>query len=133
MRLRTGTRKFLPKFLGPFQVVKRIGDLAYRLALPPSMGRTHNVFHVSLLIPFEAFPDQPLLPMPVLMDGTYEMEVERVLSHRDVKVLQKSRRIKQEYLVKFTVYGHEHNAWIPVSDCKDIQDLVQEYFHSFKE
>lgn len=132
MRIRTGTRKFLPKFLGPFQVDKRIGDLAYRLALPPSMGRTHNVFHVSLLRPFKASPDQPLPPMPVLMDGTYEMEVERVLSHRDVKISQKSRRTKREYLVKFAGYGHEHNTWIPVSDCKDIQDLIQEYFHSLK-
>ena len=71
--------------------------------------------------------------MPVLMDGTYEMEVESVLSHRNVKVSQKSRKTKREYLVKFAGYGHEHNTWIPVSDCKDIQDLVQVYFRSLKE
>ena len=61
MRIRTGTRKFLPKFLGPFQVVKRIGDLAYRLALHPSMGRTHDVFHVSLLRPFKASREELLI------------------------------------------------------------------------
>ena len=45
MRIRKGgTRKLLPKFLGPFEVLKRIGSLAYQLALPPSLGKTHPVF-----------------------------------------------------------------------------------------
>lgn len=43
------TKKFSPKFIGPFQVLQTIGQVAYRLELPDSMARLHPVVHVSLL------------------------------------------------------------------------------------
>ena len=39
----------LPRFIGPFEILERIGTVAYRLALPPSMSGVHEVFHVSML------------------------------------------------------------------------------------
>ena len=41
--------KLAPRFVGPFEILERIGPVAYRLALPPSLSRNHNVFHVSVL------------------------------------------------------------------------------------
>ena len=35
--------------MGPFEILERIGPVAYRLALPPSLARIHDVFHVSVL------------------------------------------------------------------------------------
>ena len=40
--------KLAPRFCGPFQILERIGPVAYRLALPSHI-RVHNFFHVSLL------------------------------------------------------------------------------------
>ena len=37
------------RFIGPFEILERIGTVAYRLALPPSMLGVHEVFHVSML------------------------------------------------------------------------------------
>ena len=48
--VRFGKRgKLSPRFIGPFEILERIGTVAYRLALPPSMSGVHEVFHVSVL------------------------------------------------------------------------------------
>jgi hypothetical protein len=50
-----GTKRFLvkgklaPRYVGPYQITKRIGSLAYQLALPEAMAGVHPVFHVSQL------------------------------------------------------------------------------------
>ena len=41
--------KLSPRFIGPFEMLERIGIVAYRLVLPPNMSGVHEVFHVSML------------------------------------------------------------------------------------
>ena len=41
--------KLSPRFIGPFQIMDRVGAVAYRIALPPSLSGVQNVFHVSML------------------------------------------------------------------------------------
>ena len=48
--VRFGNRgKLLSWFVGPFEILERVGTVAYRLALPPSMSGVHEVFHVFML------------------------------------------------------------------------------------
>jgi hypothetical protein len=37
------------RYIGPFEVIERIGPVAYRLTMPPHLAKIHDVFHVSLL------------------------------------------------------------------------------------
>ena len=41
--------KLSPRFIGPFEILSRVGEVAYKLALPPSLSVVHPVFHVSML------------------------------------------------------------------------------------
>jgi len=41
--------KLSPRFIGPFEVLERLGEVAYRLALPPSLHGVHDGFHISQL------------------------------------------------------------------------------------
>jgi len=41
--------KLSPQFVGPFEILEMKGSVAYRLALPPSLARMHDVFHVFVL------------------------------------------------------------------------------------
>nr|GFC69345.1 putative reverse transcriptase domain-containing protein [Tanacetum cinerariifolium] len=41
--------KLSPRFIRPFEILDRVGEFSYRLALPPQLSHVHNVFHVSLL------------------------------------------------------------------------------------
>ena len=48
--VRFGKRgKLSPRFIGPFEILERMGSVAYQLALPPSMSGVREVFHVSML------------------------------------------------------------------------------------
>ena len=38
-----------PKYIGPFEIIERVGTVVYRLALPPSLAGVHEVFHVSMI------------------------------------------------------------------------------------
>nr|GFC03446.1 putative reverse transcriptase domain-containing protein [Tanacetum cinerariifolium] len=50
--------KLNPRYVGPFKVLERVGDVAYKLDLPKELSRVHNTFHVSNMKNYHA--DEPL-------------------------------------------------------------------------
>ena len=66
--------KLSPRFIGPFEILGRIGVVAYRLALPPSMSSVHEVFHVSMLRKYTPDPAHVVDwgQIEVDTDGTFE-------------------------------------------------------------
>ena len=55
--IRFGKRgKLSSRYIGPFEVLERVGTVAYRLALPPSLLSVHVVFHVSMLRKYTPYP-----------------------------------------------------------------------------
>lgn len=46
--MRIGRRwELSPKFIGPYEIVERVGNVTYKLALPNELGNVHDVFHIS--------------------------------------------------------------------------------------
>ena len=43
------SRKLTPRFIGPFEILKSVGPVAYQVALPPFLSNLHSVFHISQL------------------------------------------------------------------------------------
>ena len=64
--------KLTPRFMGPFEIIERVGPLAYRLDLPPHLSGIHN--HVSMLRKYEPDPSQVIMwtETPLWEDLTYE-------------------------------------------------------------
>ena len=48
--------KLSPRFIEPFEILERVGTVAYRLSLPPSLSGVHEVFHVSILRKYTPYP-----------------------------------------------------------------------------
>ncbi|GKA17778.1 putative reverse transcriptase domain-containing protein [Tanacetum coccineum] len=91
--VRFGKRgKLNPRYVGPFKVLEKVGEVAYKLELPEELSRVHNTFHVSNLKKCHA--DEPLA---VLLDGLHLDDklhfVEEPLEivGREVKRLKRSR------------------------------------------
>jgi hypothetical protein len=72
-----------PKCLGPFKVLDRVGNLDYRLELPPTMD-LHNVFHVDWLTytTINKMYGKLPQPKPIEIDGNLEFEVEKILNSK---------------------------------------------------
>ena len=73
--VRFGKRgKLSPRFIRPFEILERVGTVAYRLALSPSMSSVHEVFHVSMLWRYTPDPAHVVDwgEIEVDTDGTFE-------------------------------------------------------------
>ena len=84
--VRFGKRdKLSLRFIGPFEILERVGTVAYRLALPPSMPGVHEVFHVSMLQRYT--PDPAYVvdwgEIEVNTDGTFEEGPVCIMDSRD--------------------------------------------------
>ncbi|KAL4039222.1 hypothetical protein IC575_002871 [Cucumis melo] len=95
--------KLSPRFVGPFEILERIGPVAYRLALPPSLSTVHDVFHVSMLKKYVSDPSYVVDYEPLEIDEnlSYTEQPVEVLA-REVKTL----RNKEIPLVKVLWWNH---------------------------
>lgn len=115
------SRKLDSKKLGPFQILDKVGNLAYRLELPDSM-EIHPVFHVSLLEKFvpNRHPQRTVAPPPdptVTAGGEELYTVERILDSR-------WQRDSLQYFVHWEGYPIEERTWAHASDLSDQDPLV---------
>ena len=66
--------KLSPRFIGPYEVIEKVGPVAYRLALPPDLEKIHNVFHVSMIQRYRSGPSHVVSSetIELKLDLTYE-------------------------------------------------------------
>ncbi|KAL5542399.1 hypothetical protein UlMin_010109 [Ulmus minor] len=77
--------KLSPRYIGPFEILERIGKVAYKLALPSELSTVHNVFHVSMLRKYISDPSHVLEsePIEIREDLTYEEQPVQILDRKD--------------------------------------------------
>jgi len=96
--------KLSPCYIRPFEILERVGPVAYRLALPLSLDVVHNVFHVSMLRKYILDPSHVI---------TYEpLQIQENLTYEEIPVKLLDRKVqelctKSIPLVKFLWRNHE--------------------------
>ena len=94
--VRFGKRgKLSSRFIGPFEILERVGTVAYRLAFSPSMSGVQEVFHVSMLRKYT--PDLAHVvdwgEITVDTDGTFEEGPVRIMDSQDQVLRHKTVRL----------------------------------------
>ncbi|XP_057975433.1 uncharacterized protein LOC131162844 [Malania oleifera] len=79
--------KLSPRFIGPFEILDKVGLVAYRLALPPVLSRIHNVFHVAML--------RKYVPDPSHVINYDELEISDSLGYEEVPVQILDRKVQE--------------------------------------
>ena len=111
--LRFGKRgKLSPRYIEPYEIVSKVGQVAYKLKLPPELSRIHDTFHVSILRKFIPDPLHVLREQPVQLKEslTYEETPVQIVDCKE-QVL----RSKVIPLVNVLWKNHEREAatWEP--------------------
>nr|GEY91607.1 hypothetical protein [Tanacetum cinerariifolium] len=75
----------IPHFIGPFEILDLVGEVSYRLPLPPQLSHVHNVFYVSLLRGYKYHPLHVIsYPLDQIhADLSYVKEPEAILDRQD--------------------------------------------------
>jgi Chromo (CHRromatin Organisation MOdifier) domain len=87
--------------------------------------RIHDVFHVSLLKPYRSDGSVQPPPLPKVINGELDYEVEAVLAHWEKK--GRGRQVKREYLVKWVGDEDINNTWEPEDNLEHAREALQAY------
>ena len=109
--LRFGQKgKLARRYIGPYEILSKIGDVAYRLALPPELSGVHNVFHVSMLKKYVPNPSHVLQhePLEIREDASY---VEKPVRIVDTKEQELRNRTIHWVKVQWKNHEPEEATW----------------------
>lgn len=103
--IRVGNRgKLSPRYVGPFEITARVGTVAYRLALPPSLGGLHDVFHVSQLRRY--VPD----PSHVLDHSELEVGPDLRVAEAPVSILARCEKVLRGRTIPLVRVAWSHHS-----------------------
>lgn len=116
--------KLAPRYIRPFPVLARRGEVAYKLELPPQLSDVHDVFHVSQLKKCLRVPEEqmPLEAVDLQEDLTYK--------EQPIKILEVSERVTRSKILRFckvqwSNHTEEEATW------EREEDLKAEFPHIF--
>ena len=115
-----GKNKFAPSFYRPYQINKKISQIAYNLSLP-DRSRVRNVFHVSCLKKaLDRHQSTQTTLLTVDDKGRVILEPKGILSTRERKL---RRRTIKEYLIKWKDLLEEKASWETEAFCQQHPSL----------
>jgi hypothetical protein len=96
--------KLSPRYIGPFLIFRRVGEMTYQLELPASLSNVHNVFHVSQLKKCLRVPEEqlPMEELGVQGDLTY--------TEYPIKILDTLTRVTRNKVIKMCKVQWSHHG-----------------------
>ncbi|XP_044415762.1 uncharacterized protein, partial [Triticum aestivum] len=119
--------KLAPRFVGPYRILQRMGEVAYKLELPEGLSGVHDVFHVSQLKKCHAemaeVPLRDTVPLEAIQlkdDLTYE--------EKPIKILEHASRVTRSKVIKFCKVQWSHHTEDEATWERE-EDLLKDHPH----
>ena len=96
--------KLAPRYIGPFRILAKRGEVAYQLELPPHLSRVHDVFHVSQLR--HCFSD----PIRGVDHETLDLQDNLTYREYPVRILDQAERVTRRQNIKFLKVQWSHHS-----------------------
>ena len=96
--------KLALRYIGPYEILDRVGKVSYRLALPPHLSQVHPVFHISLL--------QKYVPNEMHVLPVQEILIRDDLSYEEQPVAivdRQIRKLRRKEIVMLKIQWQRHN------------------------
>ncbi|XP_059310961.1 uncharacterized protein LOC132062404 [Lycium ferocissimum] len=117
-------RKLSPRFISTYEIVRKIGTVAYELKLPSDMAIVHPAFNISMLRLYKPDPSHVLNPKDIeINEGlTYE--------EKPVQILDRQvRRLRTKDVASVNVLWRNHNTEEATWEAEE--DMKKRYLHLF--
>jgi hypothetical protein len=96
--------KLTPRYLSPFKIISRKGEVSYQFELPPQLSDVHDVFHVSQLKKCLRVPEEQL-PLEHL-----DLGGDLAYSERPIKILDTAERVTRNKVIKMCKVQWSHHT-----------------------
>ena len=102
--------KLSPMYIGPYEILEKVGPVAYKLALPPELAQIHDVFHVSMLWRYRSDPSHVITGQSIEIRDNLSY-IEEPVQILDTKVKQLRNRRIPMVKVGWRNHSREEAMW----------------------
>jgi hypothetical protein len=113
-----------PRYIGPFPILEKCGKVAYKLELPPSLARVHDIFHVSQL-------NKCLkAPVDIVLTELAPLETDLTYLKHPIKILDQKSRVTRRKMIKF--YKIQWTNHTEEEATRESEDFLRSHHPDFK-
>ncbi|KAL0307103.1 UNVERIFIED_CONTAM: Transposon Tf2-11 polyprotein [Sesamum radiatum] len=124
--LRFSKKAMSPRYIGPYEILERVGPLAYRLALPAELSQIHDVFHISMLRRYRSDPSH------ILREPHIEISKELTYVEEPIEILDRSIKKLRNKEIPMVKVGWSHHS--PREATWEVEEnMTEKYPYLFSE
>ena len=101
--------KLAPRYVGPFKILSRKGEVAYDIELPKSLSAVHNVFHVGQLKKCHPEMEETSLKDTIPLEEV-QLESDLTYEEKTIKILETAERVTRTKTTKFCKVQWNHHS-----------------------